>query len=140
MSFREKTAWAMGMILLAGAFWYFSKVIGLSATLGHTAPPIPGFVIAYVILIVIASIVLMSALAASSPKLADAAADERERQIESRAGHWSGSMLGLGIFAGLVHFWIHADGNMLFHIAFASLMLGQIAEYIFQIVLYRRGA
>ncbi|MEZ5998619.1 MAG: hypothetical protein R3B98_07995 [Hyphomonas sp.] len=139
MSFREKTAWAMGLILTAGSVFYFSKVIGLSRAIGHTAPPIIGFIIAYVILIVIASIVLFSVLGASSPKEANSPADERERQIESRAGHWSGTLLGLGVFAGLWHFWAYADGNMLFHVVFGSLMASQIAEYAFQIFLYRRG-
>ena len=139
MSFREKTAWAMGLILTAGCLFYFSKVIGLSQALGHTAPPVIGFIVAYVVLIAIASIVLVSVLGASSTREANSPADERERQIESRAGHWSGSLLGLGVFAGLLHYWAYADGNMLFHIAFGSLMLSQIAEYALQIFLYRRG-
>jgi hypothetical protein len=139
ISFREKTAWAMGLILTIGGLFYFSQVIRLSRAIGQTAPPIIGFVIAYVILIVIASIVLFSVLGATAPKEADSPADERERQIESRAGHWAGTLLGIGVFAGLIHFWANADGNLLFHICFASLMISQIAEYAFQIILYRRG-
>ena len=40
---------------------------------------------------------------------------------------------------GLWHYAVNMDGNMLFHLVFLSLMLGQIADYVFQVVLYRRG-
>lgn len=139
MPFREKTAWAMSLILIGAGLYYFSKVYGLSQHVGETAPPVFPFVIAYVILVTIASIITMSIIASSSGKDADAPPDEREKVIIDKAGHWSGYVLAIGIFGGLFHYWAHSDGNMLFHIAFASLMVSQIAEYILQIFLYRRG-
>ena len=139
MPFREKTAWAMTVLLTAGGVFYFDKVVRLSRALGETAPPIIGFVIAYVVLIIIGSIILMSALGASSGKEAEAPADERERRIQDKAGHWSGYMLAFAVFGALLNFSVDGDGNMLFHLVFASLMVSQIAEYVFQIVLYRRG-
>ena len=139
MSFREKSAWAMSLILTIAGIYYFRKVTGLSQALGETAPPVIGFVIAYVILVVIASIILMSALAMSAGTDADAPADEREKIIQDKAGHWSGYILAVGIFAGLLNYSVSFDGNLLFHIAFASLMLSQIGEYVLQIILYRRG-
>lgn len=139
MSFREQSAWAMGLILTVAGLFYFGKVYALSQAIGATAPPIIGFVVAYVVLIVIASIVVMSPLAAAQPQAANAPADEREQVILDRAGNWSGYVLAFGVATGLFHFWAQRDGNMLFHIAFASLMLSQISEYLFQIVLYRRG-
>lgn len=140
MSFREKTAWAMAAILTAGGIFYFDKVVRISRAIGETAPPIIGLVIAYVVLIVIGSIVIMSTLAASAAKEADAPADERERRIQDKAGNWSGYVLAVPALGGLWHYSVTADGNMLFHLVFASLMLSQIAEYVFQIFLYRRGA
>ncbi|MBY9066485.1 hypothetical protein K1X12_06220 [Hyphomonas sp. WL0036] len=139
MPFREKTAWAMATLLTAGGIFYFDKVVSLSRALGETAPPIIGFVIAYVVLIIIGSIILMSALAASSAREAEAPADERERQIQDKAGHWSGYMLAFAAFGALLNFSVDGDGNMLFHLVFAGLMVSQIAEYVFQIILYRRG-
>ncbi len=139
ISFREKSAWAMATILTTGAIFYFSKVIGLSQALGETAPPIIGFVIAYVVLIVIASIIVMSVLAVSAGKEADAPADEREKIIADKAGNWSGYLLAAPAMAALLYYSVSMDGNMLFHVVFLGLMLSQISEYAFQIILYRRG-
>jgi hypothetical protein len=137
--FREKTAWAMAAILAGGAAFYLNMVISASRALGQTAPPIVGFVIAYVVVIVIASVILMTALAATSPREANAPADERERVIADKAGNWSGYVMVVPALGALWHYAVNGNGNMLFHLVFLSLMLGQIAEYAFQIILYRRG-
>ena len=96
--------------------------------------------IAYVVLIVIASVIVMSVLAVSAGKEANAPADERERIIADKAGNWSGYVLAVPALGALWHYTVHMDGNMLFHLIFLSLMLSQIAEYVCQIVLFRRGA
>lgn len=140
MSFREKTAWAMALILIAGAIFYFDKVVRITDAIGRTAPPIIGLVIAYVVVIVIASVTAMIALSVFSPREADAPADEREERILDKAGHWSGYVLAVPLLGALWHFAVNGDGNMLFHLVFLALMLGQIAEYTFQIILFRRGA
>ena len=137
--FREKTAWAMAAILAGGTAFYLNMVISASRALGQTAPPIIGFVIAYVVVIVIASVILMTALAATSPREANAPADEREKIIGDKAGNWSGYVMVVPALGALWHYAVNGDGNMLFHLVFLSLMLGQIAEYAFQIILYRRG-
>lgn len=139
MSFREKSAWGMALVLSAGALFYFDKVVSLSRATGETAPPIIGFVIAYVVLIVIASVIVMSVLAVSAGKDADAPADEREKIIADKAGNWSGYVLAVPALGALWHYSVNMDGNMLFHVVFLSFMLSQIFEYIFQIILYRRG-
>lgn len=139
MPFREKTAWAMALILIGGAAFYFYMVASATRALGQTAPPLIGFVIAYVVVIVIASVILMTALAATAPREADAPADEREKIIGDKAAHWAGYVMVVPALGALWHYAVNTDGNMLFHLVFLSLMLGQIAEYVFQIVLYRRG-
>lgn len=138
--FREKTAWVMAAILIGGAAFYLNMLASASRALGQTAPPIVGFVIAYVVVIVITSVVMMSALAITSPGEANAPADERETIIAGKAGNWAGYVIVALALGALWHYAVILDGNMLFHLVFLSLMLGQIAEYIFQIVLYRRGA
>ena len=139
MSFREKTAWAMGAILIAAGILYFQRVIGLSQALGETSAPNIRFVIGYILLVVIASIIVNSMIAGAASKEAEAPADERERAILDKAGHWSGYVLAVFAVAGLWHYsWLN-DGNLLFHIVFGALMLSQIAEYGFQIFLFRRG-
>jgi hypothetical protein len=139
MSFREKSAWAMALILIGGAIFYFDKVVSVSRATGVTAPPIIGFIIAYVVLIVIASLIIMSVLAVSAGKEANAPADEREKIISDKAGNWSGYVLAVPALGALWHYSVSMDGNLLFHLIFLSLMLSQICEYVFQIFLYRRG-
>jgi hypothetical protein len=139
MSFREKTAWGMGLILILAGAWYFSNVVSVSNALGHTSPPDLRFFIGYVILVVITSIIVNVILAIMSGKEANAPADEREKAILDKAGHWSGYVLAVGAFGGLWHFGWLGDGNLMFHIIFGALMLSQIAEYAFQIFLFRRG-
>lgn len=138
--FREKTAWAMASILIGGAAFYLNMIISASRALGQTAPPVVGFVIAYVVVIVIASGLFMSALAAASPREANAPADEREKIIGDKAGNWSGYVMIVPALGALWHYAVNMDGNMLFHLVFLSLMLGQISDYGFQIVLCRQGS
>jgi hypothetical protein len=129
----------MGLILILAGVWYFQRVISQSEALGETAAPNLRFVIGYVVLVVLASIFTNILIAVTSGKEADAPADERERAILDKAGHWSGIVLAVGAMAGLWHFGWQQDGNLLFHIVFGSLMASQVAEYAFQLFLFRRG-
>lgn len=140
MSFREKTAWAMALILIGGAGFYLYLVASLSNEIGATAPPLIPFVIAYVVVITIASVGVMTGLALLTPRQANAPADEREQRIEDKAGNWSGYVLAAPALGALWYYSVSLDGHMLFHLVFLSLMLSQIAEYVFQILLFRRGA
>ena len=137
MSFREKSAWLMALLMTAAGLYYFHVVRGASQALGETAPP--ALVIAFIILVVAGAIVGQIVLALSLRKEANAPADERERLVQQRAGNWSGLVLATGAVLSLGHFMVHADGNMLFHLVMASLIVAQIAEYAFQIVLVRRS-
>ena len=139
MPFREKTAWVMLVLLtLAGGF-YAWEVIGAGLSLGSAPPPSLKLALVYVFIVVAGAIVGMSSLGASSPHEASAPADERERIILDRAGNWSGYVLAVGAITGVLHYWAQENGHLTFHIVVGSLMLSQIAEYAFQIVLYRRG-
>ena len=136
MSFREKSAWLMALLMTAAGLWYFQVVRTASQATGETAPP--AVVITFVVLIVIASVVGQTVLALSSRREATAPADERERLVQQRAGNWSGRVLATGAVLSLGHFMAFGDGNMLFHLVMASLIVAQIADYAFQILLVRR--
>jgi hypothetical protein len=139
MSFREKSAWVMAALMTLAGLYYLNLVVGASRQLGAPAPPV-GLFIAYVVLVVIATVAAQVALAVFVPKEASAPADERERPALQRAGNWSGTVLGAGAVTSLLHFLQHGDGNLLFHMVLGSLIVSQIAEYIFQIALLRRSA
>ena len=137
MSFREKSAWVMAALMAVTGFYYFFIVRSASQALGATAPA--AVVIALVIFVVIGSIIAQVVLALTSLREASAPADERERQVTQRAGHWSGLVLATCAVAALGHFLVHGDGRMLFHLVMGSLIVSQIAEYAIQIVLLRRS-
>ena len=137
MSFREKSAWLMAGLMTLAGLYYLHIVRQASQALGETAPP--AIVMMFVILIVVGSVVAQIVLVVSSPKEANAAADERERTVQQRAASWSGLVLATGAVGSLGHYLVHADGNMLFHLIMASLIVAQIAEYAFQLLLLRRS-
>lgn len=139
MSFHEKSAWVMATVLLAGAGFYFRTVASMSAELGAIAPPVLPVVIVYVVAIILLSIFGHILVAVSKPSEADDTMDERDRIISSRAGAFSGVLLGIGVITSLGHYLFYYDGNLLFHMAFGALMLAQLGEYAARIVMYRRG-
>lgn len=128
----------MVLLTLAGAFYAF-EVAGHAVAIGGAPPPSLKLAIVYVVIVVVGSIIGMSSLGAASPEEANAPADERERVIIDRAGHWSGYVLAFVAITGALHYWSQENGNLLFHMVVAGLMLSQIAEYAFQIFLFRRG-
>lgn len=139
MSFNEKSAWVMFIVLLIPTGLYFSSVYYLSVALGYLIEPSVPKLIMYTIILVVLSIVGQTLIALSSPKDANAGADERDKIIETKAGHWSGYVLGFGAVSGLIHYLAFNQGSMLFYIIFGSLIISQLVEYLMQILLYRRG-
>ncbi len=139
MSFREKSAWVMALLTGVAGLWYFEKLVALSSSLAETPAPL-GLVLRYCIGVVVVSVIAQIGLAVMTPEDADAPADERERAALRRAGSWSGDVLAMGILSALAWFVARGDGNLLFHMVFASLIVAQICQYLLQAVLLRRGA
>jgi uncharacterized membrane protein (DUF485 family) len=139
MPFHEKSAWTMAVTLTIGGILYFVAVASMSAELGHLAPPILPTVIVYTGIIIVLAIIGHIVIAGLSPREANAPSDERDKKVVDRAGHWSGYVLGVGAIAALGLYLFTYDGNLMFYIVFGSLMASQIAAYLCQIALYRRG-
>lgn len=138
MSFRERSAWVMALVTGLGGLWYLNKLVALAMTMDTTPAPL-GLLLRYVIIIVIASIVAQVALAVMAPGDAEAPADERERRVMARAGAQAGNVLAFGVLISMGWFLFERDGNLLFHMAFFSLMAAQIVDYLLQAVRLRRG-
>lgn len=132
MSFREKSAWAMAALLACAGLFYLVWAMPFS----DPQPPITAFA-PFLVVIVVGSILLQVGLAVSSPREANARADERERPALSRAGHWSGVVLAAGVVTALMLFLVDPNGSRLFHYVMLSLIAGQLSEYAFQIVFLR---
>jgi hypothetical protein len=139
MAFREKSAWAMALITGIAGLWYLNTLIALAAEAGMVPAPL-GLLVRYVIVIVVASIVAQVILAVITPTEAEAPADERERLVYDRAGSQAGDVLTFGLLVSLGWFLIERDGNLLFHMAFLSLLLAQTMQHLLLAVRLRRGA
>ncbi|MGL6043563.1 MAG: hypothetical protein ACRC1J_06525 [Sandaracinobacteroides sp.] len=139
LSFREKSAWAMGALVLAITTLYLIDVQPISWRTGQ-APPVEGHVIKITIAAIVGSIIIQSLLAARNAKEADAPADEREQLALARAGNLAGFVLGFGSVAALMNYLVHANGDLLFHGIVLSLLVSTVAESALQIYYFRRGA
>jgi hypothetical protein len=137
MAFQEKSAWIMALTLLVTGIFYFGVVAVMSSAAGGLAPPNIPVVAVYTLFLVILAILGHIMIALLAPKDANAPTDERERRIFERASHGSGYVFGAGVIVSLGLYLVRYDGNLLFYGVFASLMLGQLSEYLAQIVLYR---
>ena len=139
MTFHEKSAWIMALALSIGGLFYAVTVLSMSSGLGELAPPVIPTVVVYTVILVVLAIVGHIVAVAFGPDDADEIVDERARRIADRSGYLSAYVLGIGVLVALgLYLWSY-DGNLMFYVVFASLMLSQLFEYVVQIALYRRG-
>jgi hypothetical protein len=138
MSFREKSAWLMGAFFLVVLVYYWNQIQPISWRTGTATPPF-GPAAALVGVSIVGSIIIQSWLAGLNPREASAPADERERQVLTRASHVSGLVLGFGCIAALMNYLAHASGDLLFHGIILSLLLSTVVESALQIFYFRRG-
>lgn len=139
MSFNEKSAWVMVVAFSLAGLLYFNIVSARAeGWLDLPSSLVVEGVIAITMFIALA--IAGHILAAiSRPSEADAAADERDRMISDRAAHWSGNQLGIGVIVALGAYLATGNGNLMFYLCLASLFVAQIVEYLFRVILYRRG-
>ncbi len=137
MPFKEKSAWIMLVALLASGGIYALLVVNLSNHAGSLIPPLLPTVFVYTVVLVALAILGHIVIAVMAPKDANAASDERDKQISAVAGHYSSVLLGVGVLMFLGIYLFSYNGHLLFYGIFGSLMLSQIAEYALQIKFYR---
>jgi uncharacterized membrane protein len=139
VGFQEKMAWAMMLILIVTGVAYYGVIYQAADALGQFPPPILPLMIGYVVLLVIASVVASILIAITKPSEANTDLDEREQLIQFKGEAWSGRAMGFLIICALIDFGVNGDGNRLFHLVFATMIISQIAEYGLQIFFFRRG-
>ena len=138
MAFREKSAWLMLIItLLVGGGLTFEVVQGFNST--SQWPPAVSVFTRLTIGLIVLSIIGQIALALVDRKSANRPADEREKTIQQRADAYSGILLGVLIVSSLMTYLVHQHGDLLFLMALLSLVVAQAAEYVVEIIGYRRG-
>ncbi|MAI90118.1 hypothetical protein [Ponticaulis sp.] len=139
MTFHEKSAWAMGILLTVIGGWYLKTIWDISIKLGETAPPVLALASVATIALIIGAIITHTLIGITDPEGSNDSEDERDKQVLRRSGNIAGYVLGFGCFAGLWHYVLQQDGDLLFHIIVGSLIASQIAEYVLTILFYRRG-
>lgn len=136
MSFKEISAW---IVLAAFSFllWKWAGPLIEAGTLNAevTAGDMLGFMIAFVVIVVIAHVVL----AILSPRNADAPEDERDRKIELFASRAGGFVLGGATLVALA-LAVRDGAGLLANVLFIGLVASEIAKNFWQVILYRRGA
>jgi hypothetical protein len=137
MAFQEKSAWVMAIALLVGGIVYFWVVAAMSAGIGRLAPPILPLVAVYSALLAVVAAVGHIVIAVLAPKEATSRLDERERALVTRASHRAGLVFGTGVVLSLGLYLVVYDAHLFFYCVFASLMLGQLADYALQILSFR---
>ena len=137
MPLREKSAWIMAVLLLLLGGAYFYAVTAIWSENGQLAAPMLPLVVAYTVCLIALSVIGHTVIAIFTPKEANAVADEREQLIFNRAGNYSLYFIAIGILLSLGLYLLWHNGDLLFYMVFASLMVGQIMEYVFQILFYR---
>ena len=138
MAFREKSAWLMLIItLLVGGGLTFEVVQGFNST--SQWPPAVSVFTRLTVGLIVLSIIGQIALALVDRKSANRPADEREKTIQQRADAYSGILLGVLIVSSLMTYLVHQQGDLLFLMALLSLVVAQAAEYVVEIIGYRRG-
>ena len=138
MAFREKSAWLMLIItLLVGGGLTFEVVQGFNST--SQWPPAVSVFTRLTVGLIVLSIIGQIALALVDRKPANRPADEREKTIQQRADAYSGILLGVLIVSSLMTYLVHQHGDLLFLMVLLSLVVAQAAEYVVEIIGYRRG-
>lgn len=133
MSFREKSAWGMGLVIAVTGLFY-----GWIVAQAPQAPVI-GPLLPYVLLVIVLSIAVQILVALTSLREASAPADERERIAIAKAGHWSGIALGVMTLLAAGGYIATGNANLMFHLLIGAVIIAQVLEYMFQIALFRRG-
>ena len=138
VSFQAKSTLIMLIALVAAYGWYGATLLRLAAD-----SPVGEIEYQPLVLIVVVPLVVIATIGhivitAIKPSEADAS-DERDREIARRGsviGGWIVSAAALGaMFASMAeidHFWLA-------HLLLAGLVLAELADGVWRLVLYRRG-
>lgn len=137
MSFSEKSAWVMFIVLSVVAGGFIIDVVQASAAIGAIAPPV--MVVGFVVTMIVVSIIAHILLAITSTRDANRKKDERERYIELWSVAKAEFVFAFGVISSLGYYIFHNDGNLLFYMVLVSLIVSQILEYLLQIIAFRRG-
>ncbi|WP_218311824.1 hypothetical protein [Alteromonas antoniana] len=136
MAFKEKSAWVILLAYLVGSLTFtWSLLEGVSQGKSPSPVDFAGFTIALIVLLTVGHIII----AAVSPGTANTPEDEREKVFTLRAKALSGQFLASGVVLGLLFFITTNNTAALFYVVMYALILSEIVNAGYQILLHRRG-
>lgn len=139
MSFRNKSALVTIVALLVASIVYVVSLLTAAAGSPIVDVAYQPYLIGFVIVLVIVSVVGQIAVAVRSPKEATAPRDERERLITWRAGSVSAYVLEVGAFLAIALAMAQVDWFWIANTVLALWVLAEIVDGGVQLTLSRRG-
>lgn len=139
MSFRNKSALVTIVALLVASIVYVVSLLTAAAGAPIVDVTYQPYLIGFVIVLVIVSVVGRIAVAVRSPKEATAPRDERERLITWRAGSVSAYVLEVGAFLAIALAMAQVDWFWIANTVLALWVLAEIVDGGVQLTLSRRG-
>ena len=139
MSFRDKSALVTIVALLIASAVYVVSLVSAAGGKPLVDVAYQPYLIGFVIVLVIVSVVGQIVVAVRSPKEATAPRDERERLITWRAGSVSAYVLEVGAFLAIALAMAQVDWFWIANTVLALWVLAEIVDGGVQLSLSRRG-
>ena len=139
MSFRDKSALVTIVALLIASVVYVVSLVSAAGGKPLVDVAYQPYLIGFVIVLVIVSVVGQIAVAVMAPKEATAPRDERERLITWRAGSVSAYVLEVGAFLAIALAMAQVDWFWIANTVLALWVLAEIVDGGVQLSLSRRG-
>lgn len=139
MSFRDKSALVTVVALVVASVVYAVALISAAAGGPIAEVVYQPYMIGFVVVLALLSIVGQIAVAVSAPREAQAQADERERLIAWRSGSISGYVLAVAAFVALSLSMLEVDWFWIANSVLALWVLAEIVGSAVSLSLSRRG-
>lgn len=138
MSFKEKVAWVMLVVMVLVYGGYFYSILGaLSAGVAVGEIPYRGAMLATVVVVVVLAVI--GTVAVTIAARGDDSSDERDREIDRRGAWLGGIVLSVGVLGAMALAMYEAAPFWIANLLLLSLVLAEITAGVRKLVLYRRG-
>jgi hypothetical protein len=140
ISFKEKSLWISVLVMSLVWAWYFNIIWDGLWALNLVRSEVLVLSAVVVGAIIALQVVLHIIVAIVNPKEADQRSDERDRQINRKAGNVAGWVMAIGVF----HVWAVASlfdipSIILANILLLIMVLTQIVNDLLRLLFYSRG-
>ena len=140
MTFHEKTRWTALIVDLIIWSWYFSHVAAALPDGPADEMDFLWLAAGATVATIVIHVAALSVFAIRRPKEAEAAPDERERQIERNAGNAAYTLLAIGLVNIVIGSYFGWTKFETVNAVLAVFVFAEISRYSLEIFAYRRMA